>query len=630
LSPPTDRARPFHTLGLQRRIMLYVTVGLFAMFGGLALLGLGAIDQASELVFSERLATAHTTASILERDFEAIAIEAREEIEELEQRSAVAGGAIEGTAGLLLTHFSGREVSPFFRVSGVWKLDLAGKLTDASGSPSTPFPGRIGDDGAVLNLPSSTTAVLPALGPVAAATPLAAIMVRAASTASSRDTILIIHLVGVNSTAAYVPAAHGRPPADDPAGSAPESASDKYHLEVVDPDGIAVLGIGEDERPGEPSSHFPAIHDLMRDHGAAALLHQPGAADPFEPHVMAVAPISSTPFYLVLEQPVDVALALPSQLRERLLFWIVVGFVMTLAVAWVTTRHVVRPTELLTAAAGRMAQGDLTSPVGVTASDEIGELAESLDLMRQDLLVARAASDATNRALESRVADRTARLGEVLRKTISAQEEERYRLARELHDETAQTLAALSIMLDRARDSLDDRSSQASVHVREAKAVATRLLDETRRLILGLRPLVLDDLGLVPAVRWQCETTLGDRGLHATIDDRLGPTRIPSHVEVALFRIVQEAITNVARHADARHVDIKLMRDGDTVTVIVADDGKGFEVGLAMGTAGRYDTVGLSGMEERVGLIGGSMQIRSAPGAGTTIEVKTPLGGGAT
>jgi len=138
---------------------------------------------------------------------------------------------------------------------------------------------------------------------------------------------------------------------------------------------------------------------------------------------------------------------------------------------------------------------------------------------------------------------------------------------------------------------------------------------------------VLDDLGLVPAVRWQCETTLGDHGLEATVDDRLGATRLPRHVEVALFRIIQEAVSNVARHSDARHVEIDLMRDGEIVTVVVADDGKGFEVELAVGMAGSYDSVGLSGMAERVALLDGSMQVRSAPGAGTTIEVKVPVGG---
>ncbi len=618
------RARPFRALGLQRRIMLYVTVGLSAMFGVLAFLGLGAIDQATELVYGERLAAARTTASILERDFEALATETREE---LEQSAAVEGGSAEGTAGPLLAHLSGREVSPFFTVSGVWVLDLAGRLLGAAGSPSVALPGQVGGDGAVLNVPSSDTTVLQALGPVPGATPLAAIVVRAAGPAGSPGTILVVHTVGVNSTAAYVAGAYGRQPPGDQAGSVPASSSDEYHLEVIDPDGITVLGIGDDERPGQLSQHFPAIRDLMSDHGAAALLEQPSADDSFDAHVMAVVPISPTPFYLILEQPVDVALALQSQLRDRLLLAIVVGFAATLAVAWVTTRRVVKPTEQLTEVAGRMAQGDLTSPIGVSAPDEIGELSESLDLMRQHLLAARAAAEATNRALESRVAERTARLGDVLRKTVSAQEEERHRLARELHDETAQTLAALSIMLDRARDSLDDRSSPAAAHVREAKAVATRLLDETRRLILGLRPSVLDDLGLVSAVRWLCETTLGDRGLEVTIDDRLGAERLPSHVEVALFRIVQEAVTNVAHHADARHVEIKLIRDDETVTVIVADDGQGFEAELAAGTAGRHDSVGLSGMEERVALLDGSMQVRSAAGVGTTVEVKVPLDG---
>ena len=107
------RARPFRRLGLQRRIMLYVTVGLSAMFGVVAILGLGAIDQATQLVYGERLAAARTTASILARDFEAIAIDTREEVTGLEQ-----GSAAEGMAGLLLAHFPEREVSPFFTVSG--------------------------------------------------------------------------------------------------------------------------------------------------------------------------------------------------------------------------------------------------------------------------------------------------------------------------------------------------------------------------------------------------------------------------------------------------------------------------------------------------------------------------------
>ena len=130
-------------------------------------------------------------------------------------------------------------------------------------------------------------------------------------------------------------------------------------------------------------------------------------------------------------------------------------------VALITTRHVVKPTEQLTGAAERMAGGDLASPISVAAQDEIGQLAESLEEMRQRLRAAYEAVEKTNKELEIRVSERTERLGQVLRQTISAQEDERRRLARELHDETAQTIAALSIALDRARDGLGGAGPEA-------------------------------------------------------------------------------------------------------------------------------------------------------------------------
>ncbi|OGN86612.1 MAG: hypothetical protein A2X23_04510 [Chloroflexi bacterium GWC2_73_18] len=319
------------------------------------------------------------------------------------------------------------------------------------------------------------------------------------------------------------------------------------------------------------------------------------------------------------------ALALPLQLRDRLIVLTALGFLAALAVAWITTRHVVKPTEQLTAAAERMARGDLASPVGVAAEDEVGKLAESLDIMRQRLQAALEAIERTNRELESRVAERTARLGQLLRKTISAQEEERQRLARELHDETAQTLAALTIALDRARDGLDRATPRALEQIGLAKVIAERLLAETRRLILGLRPMVLDDLGLLPAIRWQCESYLGELGVEATIEGDPAAARLPGHIEVALFRIVQEAISNVARHAEAEHVRIGLARDGDTVTVTVADDGRGFDAERIGREPGHDERVGLIGMQERVALLGGRMEIRSGRGQGTEVVVEVPL-----
>lgn len=612
----------FRRLGLQRRIMLYVTAGLTGMFAVLALLGLGTIDQATQLVFRERLSTAYTTAGILERDFARVGGDVRETSRQL---LGPDGWPASGAARGLLDHFSRTDPFPFFRVSGVWLLDASGSLLDAAGYPQPPAGGSGSTPGSWLvgNVGQRET-VLRALGQTPGEFPLAAVVV-GLETGSAPRLVEVVHTVSINGAADYVPAAYGRSGQNVQGGSAAIDA-ERYHLEILDPDGVAVLGIGPDEHPGHPSNHFGAIRDLMAERRAAALLHEPEPGDGFQPHVIAVVPLGSSPFYVVMEQPVDVALALPEQLRQRILLSIGLGFVAALAVAWVTTRHVVKPTEQLTAAADRMAQGDLASPIGVTAQDEVGQLAESLDAMRQRLRAAYDAAERTNRELESRVAERTARLGQVLRNTISAQEEERRRLARELHDETAQTLAALSIALDRARDSLD-AASPALEQIVTAKVNAARLLAETRRLILGLRPTVLDDLGLIPAIRWYCESHLAEHGIEVTFEvDQLAP-RMPGHIEVALFRIVQEAVNNVVRHAGAGHVQIRLRFQGTAISVSVADDGRGFDVERALGQpGGESESVGLLGMQERVKLLNGRIEIRSAAGRGTLVIVEVPLG----
>jgi signal transduction histidine kinase len=597
--------------------MLYVTIGLAAMFGTVAFLGLGAIDQATRLVFQERLSTAYTTAGIIERDFGRVAADVQEASREL---TAVSGSAGQLDARRLLEHFSRANPSPFFKISGIWLLSAAGEVIDSAGLP-TPTTETEGVGGRLVASHQEPFAVLRPVAQVAGAFAFATVLVRMSGV---RAAVALVHTTSVNSTADFVPASYGR--AVGATASSPGSdAAETYHLEVVDPNGLAVLGIGYDEVPGTLSSHFPAIRDLMATGSAAALLHEPGPADTFGRHVMAVVPLVGSPFYVVLEQPVDVALALPLQLRQQLLLATGVGFLASLVVAWITTRHVVKPTEQLTVAAERMAGGDLVSPVSVAAQDEIGQLAESLEAMRQRLASAYEAVERTNKELEHRVAQRTERLGQVLRQTISAQEDERRRLARELHDETAQTIAALSIALDRARDGLAGADGEAIAQIRDAKELSARLLAETRRLILGLRPTVLDDMGLLPAIRWYSESYLGDRGIEVSVTAAVPTQRLPAHIEVALFRIVQEALSNVAKHAHARHVEVRLAHDGRTLTVSVADDGTGFDVARALGKPGPIESVGLLGMQERVRLLGGKLEIQSHPAGGTNVRVEVPL-----
>lgn len=605
--------------------MLYVTVGLAAMFGVLAVLGLNAIDQATQLVYRERLATAHTTAGIFERDLDRVAGEI---IEVRSEPSPGFGSGTSGpTAGWLLARYSASpELSPFFSVSGVWLLDEGGELVDAAGEPRADDPATRAPLTRLRELDLDDVTVLPGFGDVRGALPFAAVVVPLGEADAPWPTV-VIHTVSLNRTDPYVPADHG------PAGSAPQphvvpfAAAEEYHLEVVGPDGLALLGIGPDERPGAQSPHFSIIRGFMTTHGAATMVHEPEPGEVREPHVMAAVPLGASPLYVVLEQPVDVALALPRQLRDRLFGSIGIGFLLTLLVAWLTTRRVVIPTEQLTRAAERMAGGDLSSPIEVAAQDEVGQLADSLEAMRRRLQAALQTVERTNRELETRVADRTARLDQVLRMTISAQEDERHRLARELHDETAQALAALAIALDRARDTLaiSNADPEARDRVHEARGIAARLLEETRRLILGLRPTVLDDLGLVPAIRWLCETSLAEHEIASSIEADETDVRLPSHVEVALFRVVQEAITNVARHAEAQRVRIELSVTGGTARVRVTDDGRGFEVKRVLNPTGSARSVGLIGMQERVRLLNGRMDIHSSEGEGTQVMAEIPI-----
>jgi signal transduction histidine kinase len=604
--------------------MLYVAAGLVAMFAALAFLGLGAIDEATQLVFQERLATAYTTAGILERDLARVASDTNEATATLLPPASAPTSV--GAAQVVLDHFSRVSPYPFFRVVGVWLVDADEKIVDAAGSPA---PTGVSADtaaiGRLLPADGAAYAVRSAVGPVPGATAFAAVAVRLTPVAGAAQ-VAIVHTISINGTSDYLPESYGAPVLAAVSASPAPAPANGYHLEVVDPSGIAVLGIGSDERPGKPSRHFGAIETIMGRGAAAAMLHKPLATDAFEPHVMAVVPLAASPFYVVLEQPVDIALALPHQLGERLLIATSLGFLAALGVAWVTTRHVVKPTELLTAAAGRMARGDLTSPIDVRADDETGLLAESLEVMRRQLAAARDATERTKAELEARVADRTVRLKRLLGETINAQEEERRRLARELHDETAQTLAALTITLDRARDELSEPSSDPLALIGEARATAARLLAETRRLILGLRPAVLDDLGLLPAIRWYAETTLADSGVEVEIEPAEAPARLPADLEVALFRIVQEAITNVARHARARHVSIRFAFEAGQVTVTIVDDGVGFDVDRAAGrTPAESASIGLIGMQERVRLLDGEIEIHSSPRGGTTIVVRVTV-----
>ncbi len=234
--------------------------------------------------------------------------------------------------------------------------------------------------------------------------------------------------------------------------------------------------------------------------------------------------------------------------------------------------------------------------------------------------------------------------GRLFKRTLAAQEDERKRIARELHDEISQSLTAL---LYEAEGGLElDEHPENRQRLQSICDLTQRALENIHGLIFDLRPSMLDQLGLIPALRWLAETHLQSHSVRVSVDARSEANpldseadfkRLSPEIETALYRVVQEAINNIARHAAARNVEIKLELQKNTATVDISDDGIGFDLAeLGMETLEEIDGksasltddmrgLGIIGMQERIELLGGIMDIHTAPGSGTQIHVRVPV-----
>jgi signal transduction histidine kinase len=205
---------------------------------------------------------------------------------------------------------------------------------------------------------------------------------------------------------------------------------------------------------------------------------------------------------------------------------------------------------------------------------------------------------------------------DTVRRVVEAQELERKRLARELHDETGQALTSILLGLKPLEEATSGATQDAVAEVRE---LVVSTLQDVRRLAVELRPSALDDLGLVPAID-RLARSFAESGIHVDVEAHIGDQRLPEPIETTLYRIVQEAITNVAKHAEARRLSVTLTRKNGSVVAIVEDDGKGFDP-TDTDSAG----LGLLGMRERLALVGGTLRIEASSGAGTTIAAEVPV-----
>jgi signal transduction histidine kinase len=302
------------------------------------------------------------------------------------------------------------------------------------------------------------------------------------------------------------------------------------------------------------------------------------------------------------ESAIDAAVA--GNIRNMLL-WFTLILVLGLSVAYGLASILTVPITRLAQAARAVGKGDFRWKAPVWAKDEIGSLGTAFNEMSKDL---------------ERKGKMQARL---LAKVINAQEEERKRIARELHDETSQALTSLMVGLRYIEDSADITSVKKEVIA--LRKLAAQTLDEVHRLATELRPSVLDDLGLVEAV--EKYTREFSTKMNINVDTHVGlirGVRLPSDIEVTVYRIVQEALTNVAKYARAENVSVILRYRDSSLVAVIEDDGIGFDVNGIL-TSQNKEKLGLFGMYERASIIGGRLSIESQLGSGTTIYLEVPV-----
>lgn len=422
------------------------------------------------------------------------------------------------------------------------------------------------------------------------------------------------------------------------------------YAQVVDRDGLVLADTANSSPSGISvhSSHFAGLIAQNRSVVTPChTCHEVEGMREVRRDVIAFAPLTTAPWGVAISQAESEAFAPAQQLQQQALLLSLVSVAVAIMFAWFSVRAVVRPVGALTGAAERIAGGDLSESVAVTRRDEIGRLARAFETMRLRLRDSLERIQGWNRELEEAVTRRTRELeqskqaigklyeelrqkerarGFLLQKVITAQEEERRRIARELHDETSQALSALAMGIEAA--AADPRADAEGLKARLAalKPLVIGTLEEVHNLIFDLRPACLDDLGLVAALQWYAEKRLAGLGIVFQLVVEGQEARLPNQMEAAVFRVVQEALTNIIKHAEADRVSIRIAFAPSRLELAIADDGRGFDVERTRGHELGIGGYGLLGMQERVDLLGGTLTLTSRPGEGTHLAVVVPLG----
>ncbi len=290
-----------------------------------------------------------------------------------------------------------------------------------------------------------------------------------------------------------------------------------------------------------------------------------------------------------------------------LVIFVTFGWLISIALNFVVLQFAFQPLMRLGKVMNRVQRGERTVRAQLTGADpQADQLAQTLNMMLE-------AIDESSRLRASQI--------------INAQEEERKRIARELHDETSQVLTSLLISLAILEESIT--TEEARARIADTRALAHSTLRAIRSLSIDLRPSALDDLGLLPALRWYLKEYQQKCSIEVEFQATGLKERLPAEMETALYRIVQECLTNTARHSHARKATVILREEAEDVTGTIVDNGYGFDYAALLKARSQERSMGrglgLTGMEERAVLLNGELEIHTAPGEGTRVEVRIPL-----
>ncbi|MBB5022653.1 sensor histidine kinase [Desulfurispira natronophila] len=280
-----------------------------------------------------------------------------------------------------------------------------------------------------------------------------------------------------------------------------------------------------------------------------------------------------------------------------------------------------RPVNLLVNAARSMTRGRYNQKVIVQTKDQIGTLAQAFN----ELSTVLHNKEQENRRLWGELKKKEVVLRSLLKTAITAQEKERKRISRELHDETGQVLSSLMLRLQYLKDRSTDNDMQ--VETENICALVARTTEEIKRISQQLRPSTLDDMGLFCAINNLSEQyrAEGSFDIDVVVCGRNNGKRLLAELEIALYRIVQESLTNISKHANARNVSIIISLRPEQLNLVIEDDGKGFDVEQHFSSDAYLEHLGLHGIQERAEIMGGAFKIESNIGSGTTIFIKVPM-----